>query len=76
MCSVYLLPVYNFLTLIVIFFMVGTNFADKYSSYVAVFYWLTLILGSIFLSWKHSEEWFVFPVASVFLLVVIALTSG
>jgi len=68
--------VMNVIILIVVFVMIDTSFADKYHKIVAFMYWSTLVIGTILLIYREYEAWFVFPFASVILLVVFALVRA
>ncbi len=69
----YLFVTINLFTLVGIFLIIGTSFADNYSGHVMGVYWLSLIIGTIQI---RKEELFnaMFPIVSVCCLVILALS--
>ena len=65
----------NFITLLVIFLMRGTEFADLYHIYVSIIYWSTLVMGCILLSKKDKDVGLIFVAYSIVILVGMAIAT-
>ena len=66
----------NIITLVFTVFSINTGFVDKYNWYFTGFYWVSLILGSVFIVRQCGENGYIFPVASFLLFLIIVLLSG
>ena len=68
--------IFNYLILVLIFFVAGTDFADRYSGHIAATYWITLILGGILIYQIDKSLVALIPLSLVALcMIAIIVTS-
>lgn len=73
--EIIILVTINIVTLIAVIFLINRGFVDKYNWYFTIFYWGSLILGSIFIFRQYGIDGFIFPIGSFFLFICIVLTT-